>query len=299
MDISVRIARFPRPGETIPGTALHRSLGGKGANQAVAIARLGCDVSLVGAVADDAAGDDALRLLEKAGVDTALVARKSGAATGLAMITIDEAAQNQIVVVAGANALLSAADLESCVHQISRAKIIVSNLESPQLAIAHAFATARENGIPTILNPAPWLPCETLLSLADWIIPNEVETQHLCGIMPSCPITAAAAAARIRADVPTISVALTLGKRGSWIDCREFVGLVPGFMVTAVDTVGAGDTWVGAFAVELARGSEPATAARFANAAAALSVTRLGAQVGMPNRAEVSNFLGTAPLLIG
>ena len=274
------------------GSTLHRSLGGKGANQAVAAARLGANVSLVGAVADDTLGIEAIRLLKATGVDASLVALKSDCSTGTAIILVDAHGQNQIVVVPGANALLSDADIAKCTGQIARSSGVVANLEAPLAAVSQVFGIARGHGVPTILNPAPWRECDSLLSVSDWIVLNETETQQLCGVFPNGEVTAAAAALMIRTRFSRASVALTLGASGVWIDSLGFVGLVSGFVVEALDTVGAGDTWVGAFAVELANGSNVSQAARFANAAAALSVTRLGAQAGMPSREEVDRFLG-------
>ncbi len=299
MDLVIRTPRFPGPGETIIGSAFHTIPGGKGANQAVAAAKLGARVSMVGRVGDDAFGAQQLANLSQLGIDVSHVRRDPKAATGVALIVLDEQGQNSIILAPGANMRLTLADLEAAEDVLASAAILVLQLEIPQEVVEQAIGLARARGLITILNPAPArrLP-PTLLSQVDVLIPNESETALLTGTEVDDIESARRAAARLRA-AGVGTVILTLGGRGALLLEGQKAIHVPGHRVEVVDTTAAGDAFVGGFAVALAEGRGPAEAVRFANAAGALAVTKLGAQPSLPTRSEVEAFLRNRQERIG
>ena len=291
MDLFIEAPRFPSPGETVLGRNFSRACGGKGANQAYAAARMGCPTALIGAIGEDAFGREMIEQLNAAGVDTIHVLRRANVCSGLAMIVLDAARQNQIVVSSGANETLSRADVEYCRGQITQSDALLVQLETPIASVQAALEIARGAGKITVLNPAPFALLEDrLLQLCDFIIPNESEASLLSGISVHDWESAAAAARNIR-NRTRGNVLVTLGANGVWLETHTATGRVPGFPVTATDTVGAGDTFIGAFVVRLVEGADIREAARFACAAAALAVTRRGAQCGIPTRAEVEEWL--------
>ena len=291
-DLVARVARFPRPGETVPGTDLAIYPGGKGANQACAAARLGGSVVMVGRVGDDANGRLLCDSLDSAGVDTGAVVKDSSAPTGTALITIDEAGQNQIVVVPGANGVVSAADVESQRETIENAGFVLLQLELPLPAVEAAARLARRAGAVVILDPAPirdaaW----RLLPLADYVTPNERELDHLARLGGLAAPEVEGDLARRLLAAGAKSVVSKLGAGGArLVDTTGEISW-PAVEVDAVDTTAAGDVWNGAFATALATGMEVDAAGRFANAAAALSVTRPGAQPSMPTGTELALFM--------
>jgi ribokinase len=291
MDLFIETRRLPAPGETVLGRNFRRAPGGKGANQAVAVARMGGACAMIGAVGDDAFGDETLANLRAAGVDAGAVTRRAGTATGVAMITVDASGQNQIVVADGANGTLTPDDIRHHTALFRRSKAVIVQLEIPLPAVEATLRLGREAGALTVLNPAPCLELsDNLLRCCDWIAPNEVEAAQLSGVKVRERADAAIAAKRLRKRSGA-NVLVTLGDDGVWIDTNAFAGHVPGFKVAAVDTVGAGDTFIGAFVTQLAEGAVAREAARFGCAAAALSVTRRGAQAGIPHRNEVEAWL--------
>lgn len=292
MDLFIETARLPSPGETVLGRNFRRTPGGKGANQAIAIARMGGACATIGAVGDDAFGGEMVANLRAAGVDTDAVARCTGAASGVAMIAVDANGQNQIIVAGGANETLSPDDIACHAALFRRSKAIVVQLETPLPAIEAALRLGREAGALTMLNPAPCLVLsDDLLRLCNWIVPNEVEAAQLSGVTVRGLADAATASKKLRGRSGGANVLVTLGADGAWLDTDSFAGGVPGFKVPAVDTVGAGDTFIGAFVTRLIEGTGALEAARFGCAAAALAVTRRGAQAGIPFRAEVEAWL--------
>jgi ribokinase len=292
VDLVVNVPHFPCPGETVRGTNHRRTCGGKGANQAVAVARMGMPVALIGAVGCDSFGEELLANLAGSGVDNGGILSRPGVPTGTAMITLDAAGQNQIVVAGGANDTLTAPEMATLEDWLPESRALLLQLEIPLEAVFAAAERAHQHGVPVFLNVAPFAPVpEALLRLSAWIIANESEAAQLSGLPVTSIGEAALAAAELRRRVPTASIAITLGPDGVWIDSPDFTGQVPGFRVTIVDTVGAGDTWIGAFAARILEGVAAVEAARFANAAAALAVTRRGAQSGIPRRAEVEELL--------
>jgi ribokinase len=221
------------------------------------------------------------------GIDTRFVLRTAGAASGIALIDVDDRGENSISVASGANALLSAADVESAADAFAAADIVLVQLESPIETVEAAVRKAREAGVPVILNPAPARPLdEGLLSRVSVLTPNENEAELLSGIAVRDEGGVRSAAARLRASGPA-TVVITMGERGAYASSTEFEGLVPALKVQPVDTTAAGDVFNGALAVALAEERTLKDALRFAQAAAAISVTRPGAQPSAPTRAEI------------
>jgi ribokinase len=275
-DLVVVAERLPAPGETVSGGRFARHGGGKGANQAVAAARLGAAVAIVGAVGDDELGAAALRELADEGIDVSAVARLAGEPTGVALIVVDAAGENQIAVASGANAALTADAL-----RLEGDGVVLLSHEVPEAAVVAGAEAAASAGWTAVLNPAPAraLP-ERVLAARPILTPNASEAAQLTG---EDDPEAAARALGERTGAPVL---VTLGARGALLLDGEPLWL-PAPEVRVVDTTGAGDTVNGALAAELAAGRPLAEAARFAIAAAALSATKAGARGGMPRRAEV------------
>jgi ribokinase len=293
MDLFIDVAQFPTPGETVVGKNFRRSPGGKGANQASAIVRLGHPVAMVGAVGRDAFGDELIETLGRQGAGVEAIKRRDGVATGTALIVLDTAGQNQIVIVAGANGTLAAADIDRCAALLRHSRAVIAQLEIPLVAVEAALRAAREAGALAVLNPAPFVPgCDALLPMCDWLLPNETEASKLVGFEVRDLDSAARAARRLRDASRGSNVLVTLGAAGAWLDTPDYTGHIPAFVAEAIDTVGAGDTFVGAFVTRLVKGAAPHESARYASAAAAIAVTRHGAQSG-PTRAEADAFLRT------
>lgn len=291
MDMVTRVTRFPDPGETITGTEFRTVPGGKGANQAIAAARLGARVSMIGRVGPGAFGTQLLDNLKTAGVDHTFVAHSAESATGTATILVDDAGQNNIIVVPGANGLLSPADVEAAEPAIAGSDVMLLQLEIPLETVLRAVALGRRHGVKVALNPAPArpLPAELLSSL-DVLVPNESETALLTG-MPVSSHGETVAAARALLGMGVGAVVLTLGEAGAMWARADQVSRVPAFQVTPVDTTAAGDAFTAGLAVALAEGRSLDDAVRWANAAGALATTRLGAQPSLPTRAAVDELV--------
>ena len=293
MDLVAHARQIPVPGQTVIGTGFDTTPGGKGANQAVAAARLGYPVKMIGAVGApregnfDVFGQALLDNLAEAGVDTASVARVSGP-SGIASILVAENGENSIVVVPGANAKMDCATIDRQAALIRSAGMVLCQLELPLETVRHTLALCAEAGVPVVLDPAPaaQLPNEAFRQ-ATWFTPNETEAAFYLGA-----ISAPEQAARQLLDMGLKGVVLKRGAEGAYVAVAGGkAAWVKPFSVQAVDTVAAGDCFNGAFAVALLEGQDPWAAARFASAAAAISVTRRGAQASMPSRAEVDAFL--------
>jgi ribokinase len=290
-DMVLRVPRIPRPGETVLGGAFTMAWGGKGANQAVAAARAGSLVTFVARVGDDVFGERALAGFAADGIDTRFVLRTSGTASGVALINVDERGENSIAVASGANERLSVADVDAAAEPFAAADVVLMQLESPLETVEAAVRKAEESGKPVILNPAPARPLdERLLTGVAVLTPNETEAELLSGTSVRDDDGVRDAAARLRARGPR-TVIVTLGERGVYALAPDFEGFVPAFRVEAVDTTAAGDVFNGVLAVALAEWRPLADALRFAQAAAAISVTRPGAQPSAPTRAEIEGFL--------
>ena len=293
MDLVIRVPRIPEPGQTIIGGTFDTVPGGKGANQAVAAARLGAQVSMIGQVGHDAFGETLLESLSANDVDHSFVKQDTGAATGVAFITVDEVGNNGIVVAPGANMQLSPADVDSAENTIAASNVILLQLESPLETVRRAAEISHAHGVKVILNlaPARSLP-KDLLSLVDVLIPNESETAFLIRRLVSEQVEAEAAAiALVNAGVR--SVILTLGDRGALLAQAGRTTYFPAFDVTPVDTTAAGDAFGGGFGVALAGGKPIAEAVRWGNAAGALATTQFGAQPSLPTRQALKNMLNS------
>ena len=291
VDLTFRTPRLPRPGETLGGHAFHVGFGGKGANQAVAAARLGARVAMVSRVGRDVFAEGLLRNYREHGIDTTHVGTDPECNTGVAAILVDDQARNCILVVPGANAALTPEHIREAAPVVQGAQVLLLQLEVPVETIREAFRLARAAGVLTVLNPAPAaaLPDE-LLGLADLCVPNETELELLTG-RPVASLEQLEAAAHALRDKGTPTVIVTLGARGALVVDASGVQHVPPVPVNAVDPTGAGDAFIGSLAVYLAEDVPRLEAVRRANALAALSVTRLGAQTAFPRRAEANAFL--------
>lgn len=292
MDLFIRVQRFLQPGETVIGSDFRTAFGGKGANQAYAIGKLGAPIGLktamLGCVGQDSFGDQMIANLQAIGVDTRAVLRRAEAASGTAMILLDANGQNEIIVAPGVNATLTAADVSAQVQLFKQAKVVVAQFETTLPAVERALRMAREVGAITVLNPAPAVPLnDEFLRLCDYVIPNETEATQLTGV-GVLGLDSAAAAARVLRSRGARNALITLGEKGVWVDTDTYRGHVPSQKVKAIDTVGAGDTFIGGFVVGLMEGSDVQTAARLGCAAAAIAVTRMGAQASVPAREEVA-----------
>lgn len=289
-DLVVRVPRIPQMGETIIGENMSMVPGGKGANQAVAAARLGAQVTFVARVGNDSFGQQSLSNFNQEGIDTRYITVDDQTPSGAALIAVDERGKNAIVVSPGANARLYPDDVDHAEEVFTRADVVLAQLEIPLLTVQRAFELARQYGARTILNPAPAIPLsETLLALTDIITPNELEARQLINARPSA--TPEEMAHELHAKgIPT--VVLTLAEKGALLLYEDGLKHFPAIEVQAVDSTAAGDAFNAALAIALAEGMEPELVIRFANAAAGLSVTRPGAQPSMPTRDEVEALLG-------
>ena len=291
VDLVTRVSRLPAMGETLAGHSFALGYGGKGGNQAITAAKLGANVALVTRIGGDRFGEGALANYRDHGVDGRYVLQDAQHVTGVATIFVDDAAQNCIVIVPGANDALSAADVGAAAGAIAAADVVVCQLEVPVAAAIAAFRIARGAGVKTIFNPAPAAAVpDEIWRLTDVAVPNETEAALLTGLAVDDDAQAETAARALLARGAG-AVILTLGRRGSLVvtpDGRERI--IP-VTVDAVDSTGAGDAYVGTLAVCLAAGFSLVDAARRANLVAALSVTRAGTQTSFPDFATAEQFV--------
>jgi len=295
IDLVANTERIPGAGETVTGQDFQIHHGGKGANQAVAAARLGYPVQMIGRVGDDAFGSQLRTGLETAGVDTASVATTPGS-SGVAVIVVSGSGENSIVVIPGANAHVTPADLDANIEILRSAGLVLTQLEIPLETVLHLASICAREGVPLILDPAPAreLPQDLFRHVA-WFTPNETEAAFFAGN------TAGTTSARDQAPIAKIllekgvqGVILKLGSQGAYIASADGLAQsIQSFPVHAVDTTAAGDCFNGTFAVGLLLGKSPVESARFASAASAISVTRPGAQPSMPEMAEVGQLLSS------
>ena len=290
-DMIIKVPHVPVPGETIIGGTFSTAAGGKGANQAVAAVRAGGDVTFVARIGEDMFGQQAKDGFVKDNINVDHVLTDKDAPSGVALIFVGEDGENSIAVASGANANLSPSDVESAGDAISSADILIMQLETPLETVQKAATIASEKGVKVILNPAP--ACELsddILSHVSILTPNESEAELLTGIKVESEKDAAAAADALMAKgIDTVIV--TMGAKGAFVVTADFKELVGGFSVKAVDATAAGDVFNGTLAVAMAEGKPLKEAVRFANAAGALSVTKLGAQPSAPTREEIEKFL--------
>lgn len=292
-DLVIRAPHLPAPGETVSGGEFATFPGGKGANQAVAAARLGARVGMVGCVGGDDFGRRLVDGLRRDGIDVTHVRADEGTASGMALITVDPGGQNTIVVAPGANWRLTPDDVALTEPLIRESSVLLLQLEVPIETVLAAARLASTAGVRVVLDPAPAprspLPPD-LVKLVDVINPNETEARALSGITVADEQAAGRAAASLLTQGAR-AVVIKLGSRGAFVHDGGSTVMVPGIRVDAVDATAAGDAFAGALAVGLAEGHDLVAAVHFANAAGALSVTRRGAQPSMPHRAEVDAFV--------
>jgi ribokinase len=293
IDLVMKMPRLPRVGETVTDATFVQAFGGKGANQAVGAARAGAEVSFVGCVGDDAYGAQVRGSLEGDGIDTRFVFDEPGVASGTALILVGAGGENYISVAPGANYRLTPAHVDRAREAFERAAIVITQCEIPDATLERVVALGAELGRPVLLNlaPARAVSDDALARLA-WLAVNETEAEFLTGRKVSSDGDVQEAAAALLARGPR-GVVLTLGARGAYVAGEGVRALVPGFRVEAVDTTAAGDVHCGALAVALVEGRPVLEAVRFANAAAALSVTRLGAQPSAPRRGDIEALLSS------
>ena len=294
-DMILQVEHLPQPGETILGGQFAMAAGGKGANQAVAAARAGGEVAFVARVGEDLFGKQAVEGLERDGIDVRYVVQDSEAPSGVALIFVAATSgENSIGVAPGANGRLLPSDVEQSAEVIRAADVLVLQLESPLETVAAALKIASASRVRTILNPAPAQPLRPeILKQVTILTPNESEAELLTGIPVADAEGASRAACALRKLGPEI-VIVTLGAAGVFVDSEEFTGAIAGISVDAVDTTAAGDVFNGALAVAVAEDLPLEKAVRFATAAAALSVTKLGAQPSAPTRQAIEALMHKA-----
>lgn len=286
-DMTVKSRSLPKPGETVLGGDFYMQQGGKGANQAVAVARLGGRAVFVGKVGEDTFGAASVAAYRADGIETAHVTATRRAPSGVALIMVDEGAENCISVAPGANACLSPEDILAARAEFERASIVLLQMEIPLPAIAQAVELGHACGARVILNPAPAQPVpDGLLSRLYMITPNRTEAGMLTGVKVT-DTESARRAARILADKGVGRVVITLGGKGVFVKDGAEEYCIPAERVEAVDTTAAGDTFNGALCVALSEGRPLSDAVRFASRAAAIAVTRMGAQTSIPYRSEM------------
>jgi len=286
-DMVIKTEKLPSPGETVLGGTFFMNPGGKGANQAVAAARLGGKVTFVTKVGNDLFGNQTIGVLKKEGIDTRNVVKDKNLPSGVALITVNVSGENNIIVTPRSNGNLLAEDIPANRFTPGSFKILLLQLEIPIMTVEYAALTAAENGIKVILNPAPAQKLHDYLLKHTWLItPDETEAGILTGIKVHNESSADNAATAFQKK-GVKNVIITMGEKGAYVKSEEFTGMIPGIKVNAVDTTAAGDVFNGALAVALAEGSGLKDAVIFANKAAAISVTRLGAQASTPYRNEI------------
>jgi ribokinase len=296
-DMVVRTATLPRPGETLLGGEFMTAAGGKGANQAVAARRAGGHVAYIARIGTDMFGQQSLTGWEKEGIDVTHVTQDPKAPSGVALIFVSQKGENSIAVAGGANNKLSPSLIKNAAPLIRSASTVLMQLETPLETIQAAAQIAAKAGVRVILNPAPAQPLPAdLLRLVDVLTPNETEAELLTGIRIRNEKDALKAAASLQ-QARAKNVIITLGSKGALVAAAGAKPqFIPAFKVTPVDTTAAGDTFNGALAVALGEGRELVDAASFASAAAAISITRIGAQPSAPKRKEIEKLLRNGKL---
>ncbi len=288
MDLVMRAARVPAAGETLTGRHFATLPGGKGANQALACARLGAPVAMIGRVGSDAFGAILRGGLAQDGIDVSSVREQANEVSGVAMILVEDSGQNRIMLAPGANARLTNADLDAEAARIAAAALLVLQLEVPLAVVVHAMTLAKAAGVPVLLNPAPAGPIpDELWPAVDFLVPNESEASALTGLAVTNPQSAFAAARMLR-EKGVAHVLITLGAQGVVIVDAAGERHLPAQHVVAVDTTAAGDTFIGGLVAGLVEGMSLDEAAALGQAASAICVTRAGAQPSIPYRRELS-----------
>lgn len=290
-DLMMQVDKTPGPGETIIGKQFSVNPGGKGANQAVAAARAGGDVSFIGCIGKDVFGNLAIEKLDKDNIDTSSIFRDSDAPSGMALVYVDANGENSISIAPGSNFELSPKNIDESLGKLSNTKIILTQLEIPIETVERAAHLARKQGITFILDPAPAASLsDNLMGNVDIITPNETEAEKLTGIALTNETNIRSACEKLhKQGVGTIII--TLGSRGAFLSNSDYCLLIPTYKVDPIDTTGAGDIFNGALARAMSEYEDIREALKFANAAAAISVTKLGAQASAPKKSEIEAFL--------
>lgn len=291
MDMVVQVPRCPAAGETLFGSSFTTNYGGKGANQAVAVARIGSGVTFMTKLGNDTFGQQMRQHFSEEGMDLTHILTDAESPTGTALITVEDKGENRIIVVPGANARLTENDVESLSDEINSCRFVLTQLEIPLPTVLHISEMASAAGKQLILNPAPARPLpDSLLQKVFLITPNETEAEILTGIRVSDVESARRAALWFR-EKGVQQIVITMGSQGAFVFTDDFQGMVPAYKVKAIDTTAAGDVFNGALTVALSEGKTTADAARFGCAASALAVMRPGAQSSIPTRTEIDAFL--------
>lgn len=293
VDTTLHVKDFPKPGETINASSVTMAAGGKGANQAVAAAKSGADTQFISRIGEDGAGEFMQKQLKSYGVSLEYVETTTGENTGHAYITLNEAGQNDIIIDHGANYALSSSDVDAASDLLGQVDCVIAQFETPLDATTEAFKLAKKRQAITILNPAPAIkeiPAE-LLKYTDMITPNETESALITGQKIQSEDDLKVNAARLH-ELGVENVVITYGDKGSYLSTADVEKLVPAFKVKAVDTTGAGDTFIGYLASKLEKDlSNLEEAAIFASRASSIAVQRLGAQPSIPTAKEVENLM--------
>ncbi len=291
MDLVVQVPRCPAAGETLFGSSFTTNYGGKGANQAVAVARIGSGVTFMTKLGNDTFGQQMRQHFSEEGMDLTHILTDAESPTGTALITVEDKGENRIIVVPGANAHLTENDVESLSDEINSCRFVLTQLEIPLPTVLRVAEMASAAGKQLILNPAPARPLpDSLLQKVFLITPNETEAEILTGIRVSDVESARRAALWFR-EKGVQQIVITMGSQGAFVFTDDFQGMVPAYKVKAIDTTAAGDVFNGALTVALSEGKTTADAARFGCAASALAVMRPGAQSSIPTRTEIDAFL--------
>ncbi len=289
-DLIARVSHLPAAGETLQGSAYQQAMGGKGANQAMAAHRAGGDVSFITSVGDDSNGDNAIAYYRKEGLDVSESQRVAGVPSGIAMIWVDDRGENSIVIIPGANNKLSPEFISTVQEEIAHAEVVMLQMEIPYETIKAVCRLAGKSNTRVVLNAAPAVALDQeLLGMIDILIVNETEAEVISGVRVETGKEEKVAGLLLDSGVKT--VILTLGKRGSLLKSREANYFEPAYQVQAVDTTAAGDTFCGAMVAEITRGHSLKSALKFATAAAAICVTRMGAQPSVPTEEEIHEFI--------
>lgn len=291
MDLTAYVPTFPTPGETLLGHSYITVPGGKGNNQAVAAARLGADVQFVGRVGDDLFGEEVLKIVNNENIDTSPVAIDKENGTGLAVINVDDKAENSIVVISGANMALDEEDVARAEGCLEGAKVLLLQLEVPLKADLQIAEIAQRKNVQVILDPAPAVPLpEKAYQVVNFITPNETETEILVGIKPS-NTTEAAQAAKILHERGVENVIIKMGSKGVYYDSKDGSGFIEPYKVNSIDSVAAGDAFNAGLAVAISEGKPLVEAVRWGAAAGAIATTRKGALPAMPHRTELLQLM--------
>ena len=291
MDLTTYVPKLPRPGETLRGSSYITVPGGKGSNQAVACARLGASTYMIGRVGKDAFGPEVTGIVKNEGVDFSQVIVDPDNGTGLAVISVDEHAENSIIIISGANIALDNSDVDRAKSMMSKANVLMLQLEASLEPTFEVAKAASQKGLKVILDPAPAYPIPAdVFPFIDFLTPNETETEALVGFKPANQEDAARAATALKARGVRTAI-IKMGTQGAYYDSPEGSGFVHAFKVNAIDTVAAGDAFNAGLAVAISEGKSVAEAVRWGAAAGAIATTRKGAVPSMPRRDEMEKLL--------